>query len=105
MLKHYLVLGLSFPATDEEVRRAYLDLVKRFSPERHPERFAKITEAYEALKDATRRTHMMLEGFLQPRYPEEEILLLDRLAKPEGDRIGLMDLVEMENRFGTRSTA
>lgn len=105
MLKHYLALGVSFPATDEEVRRAYLDLVKRFPPERHPEQFAEITEAYEALKDTTRRTHLMLEGFLQARYPEEEILLLDRLAKPKGNRIGLMDLVEMENRFNTRSTA
>jgi curved DNA-binding protein CbpA len=102
MLKHYLVLGISFPTTNEEVRGAYLNLVKRFPPERYPEEFACITEAYEALKDATRRTHMMLEGFLQARYPEEEILLLDRLAKVDENRIGLMDLVKLENRFSAR---
>ena len=105
MLKHYVVLGLPFPATDEEIRGAYLNLVKRFPPERFPEQFAGITEAYEALKDATRRTHMMLEGFLQARYPEEEIQLLNRLAKADEERIGLLDLVEMEDRFGARSTA
>ena len=102
MLKHYLVLGISFPTTNEEVRGAYLNLVKRFPPERYPGEFASITEAYEALKDVTRRTHMMLEGFLQARYPEEEILLLDRLAKVDEDQIGLMDLVKLENRFSAR---
>ncbi len=105
MLKHYLVLGISFPTTDEAVRRAYLNLVKQFPPERYPQQFAEVTEAYEALKNATRRTHMMLEGFLQARYPEEEILRLNRLAKGAGDQPGLRDLVEMEKRFGMPSTA
>ena len=51
MLKHFLTLGVGYPTTDEEVRRAYLNLVKRYPPEHHPEEFARVAEAYEALRD------------------------------------------------------
>jgi curved DNA-binding protein CbpA len=98
MLKHYLTLKISFPATDQEVRQAYLDLVKRFSPERHPKAFARITEAYEALKDETVRIHTQLKGFADINYPEEEILLLGRLKKLYGSQIGLRDLIEADKR-------
>ena len=52
MLKSYLVLGLSLNATDREIRKKYLQLVKTHSPEKKPEMFQKITSAYESIKDA-----------------------------------------------------
>lgn len=102
MLKHYLTLKISFPTTDEEVRRAYLTLVKRFPPERHPEMFARIAEAYEALKDETSRIRTELQGFSEVSYPEEEILLLGRLTEAYGNHIGLRELIEMEKQGRTK---
>lgn len=96
MLKHYLTLKLSFPTTDQEVRQAYLNLVKQFPPERYPKEFSRITEAYEALKNETVRIHTELHGFSQVSFPEEEILLLGRLSRLYGSRMGLNDLIEAE---------
>lgn len=96
MLKHFLTLGVGYPTTDEEVRRAYLNLVRRYPPEHNPEEFARVAEAYEALRDETRRIHTALAGFLMLRYPEEEILGTARAGRLKGGRVGLMDLIRAE---------
>ena len=56
----YLVLGLSFEANDEEIRERYKELVVRYPPDRFPDRFAGIREAFESLKSERERirTHM-----------------------------------------------
>ena len=36
-------------ADDEGIRKAYLELVRQYSPEREPERFKEIVQAYEGL--------------------------------------------------------
>lgn len=56
----YTVIGVSRSASDEEVRRAYLKLVKELHPDVNPakaasDRFKKVTAAYEILGDAARR--------------------------------------------------
>ncbi|MDA8141984.1 MAG: J domain-containing protein [Desulfobacteraceae bacterium] len=51
----YDILGITPDAGDEAVRKAYLERVKRFPPERAPHRFAAISEAYQALKDEAGR--------------------------------------------------
>jgi curved DNA-binding protein CbpA len=51
----YEVLGLSRQADEAEARRRYLELVREFSPERAPERFAAIRAAYDQVRDPTRR--------------------------------------------------
>lgn len=43
-------LGVAQNASEEEIRAAYLRLVKEYPPERAPERFAQIRDAYAALK-------------------------------------------------------
>ena len=45
--KDYEVLGLSEDADEKAVKRAYFGLVRQFSPEKDPERFQEIREAYE----------------------------------------------------------
>lgn len=47
----YEVLGLSPGAQPDEIKRAYFKLVRKYSPERDPEQFQAIREAYERLKD------------------------------------------------------
>ncbi len=47
----YAILGLSRSVDDATIRSRYLDLVREFPPERAPERFAEIREAYDRLRD------------------------------------------------------
>src|SRR4051812_32176169 len=49
------VLGLPPHADEAEVRRRYLELIREFSPERAPERFAAIRAAYDQVRDPARR--------------------------------------------------
>ncbi|MGH9388078.1 MAG: DnaJ domain-containing protein [Vicinamibacteria bacterium] len=54
------VLGVSDQAGAEEIRAAYLDAVKRNPPDRHPEAFERIRDAYQALRDPKRRVQSVL---------------------------------------------
>jgi curved DNA-binding protein CbpA len=63
MTDAYLVLGLPVDSDDATIRRRYLELVRQFTPERHPERFAAIRRAYESLRDLdTRLRHRLFEA-------------------------------------------
>src|ERR1017187_9998992 len=63
MTDPYAVLGLPTDSDDETIRRRYLELVKQFSPEHHPEKFAAIRQAYESLRDLeTRLRHRLFEA-------------------------------------------
>ena len=54
------VLGVSPTATEEEIRAAYLSKVKEFPPDRSPEQFERIRDAYEMLRDARQRARRLL---------------------------------------------
>src|SRR5271167_1415473 len=56
----YDVLGLTPDAGETEIRERYLELVREFPPERAPERFAAVHEAYAALRDPAERLHSRL---------------------------------------------
>jgi curved DNA-binding protein CbpA len=56
----YETLGLPRHANDAEIRRRYVELVREFSPERAPERFAQIRAAYDAVRDPARRLEALL---------------------------------------------
>jgi molecular chaperone DnaJ len=61
MSDHYEVLGVGRNATDDEIKRAYRELARRFHPDSNPddphavERFKEVTAAYEVLRDPERR--------------------------------------------------
>ncbi len=48
---YYGILGIQEGASTSEIKKAYFRLVKKYSPEKEPERFREIREAYENLKD------------------------------------------------------
>jgi len=52
---HYERLGIEKTATHDEVRRAYRALLRQYPPERAPEEFKRIREAYEILNDPASR--------------------------------------------------
>jgi curved DNA-binding protein CbpA len=60
MTDPYQVLGLPPECDDETIRRRYLELVRQFSPEHHPERFAVVRAAYEKLRDLNTRLRYRL---------------------------------------------
>jgi len=57
---HYHTLGISPDCTEEELRKRYLELVRQYPPESHPEKFSRIHEAYEKLKEPLESLYEML---------------------------------------------
>lgn len=55
MNDYYSVLNIVADAAIAEIKKAYFSLVRKFPPDRHPEEFMKIREAYEVLVDENTR--------------------------------------------------
>lgn len=71
-------LNLNPSASDEAIRRRYLELVREFPPERAPQRFAEIRKAYDELRDPVERVRRRL--FMEDR-PEDLDVLMDEFRK------------------------
>lgn len=56
----YCVLGIAEGAEDEQIRAAYLAKLKQFPPDRCPDEFEQVRDAYELLRDRRRRAHYTL---------------------------------------------
>ena len=69
---YYETLGINPDASAGDIKKAYFRLVRKYSPEKDPQQFQKIREAYEALKDGPPTEH---EGFPLPKDPEALIFL------------------------------
>jgi len=78
----YEVLGIDPRSDDAEIRRRYLELVRRHPPDREPERFAAVREAYDQLRDPVARLKSKL-------FPLETSDTMDAI------------LAEMERRLRT----
>lgn len=73
----YHALGVSFDTTDAEVRAAYLRLVRDHPPEREPERFHAIQQAYGEIKTEADRLRRAVLGATpegQPASLEQALL-------------------------------
>ena len=76
------VLDLPVHAGEQDIREAYLKKVRAFPPDRSPEQFERVRDAYAVLKDPRRRMQQML-------------LLVD----PEQELTRLLDQEKGERRF------
>jgi curved DNA-binding protein CbpA len=66
----YSELGFATENVDDaDVRRAYLDLVRRFPPEKRPDDFQRIHAAYEAIATERQRILRRYES-PQPDWPD-----------------------------------
>lgn len=66
-------LGVSSNATDAELRAAYVEQVRRHPPDRDPEAFERIRDAYDRLRDPRTRAQRVLVS-PRPDAPLTEIL-------------------------------
>lgn len=87
----YAVLGVPTDADDAAIRSRYVELIREFSPENAPERFAAIRVAFEAIQTvdlrAKRRIIDMPEDDTLEQLAEELAVGLTRR------RVGLNELV------------
>ncbi|MGM0418805.1 MAG: J domain-containing protein [Thermodesulfobacteriota bacterium] len=97
MLKNYITLGLPENADDDMIRQRYLFLIQKYTPEKYPEIFNKLTKAYEALNTEEKRISDKLFGVYNSHlnfedeiyalvygknyYSENKILLKDLVKK------------------------
>jgi curved DNA-binding protein CbpA len=94
----YAVLGVEPDADDETIRRRYLELVKQFPPERHPEKFASVRGAYERLKDLDARVRHRL--FEQGRRDGIDELIEEMACRTPRRRYSLQALLAMQRPPG-----
>jgi curved DNA-binding protein CbpA len=89
----YTVLGLPPDSDDEAIRRRYLELVRQFSPEHHPERFAAIRAAYESLRDLNTRLRYRL--FEAGKKDSVDALLEELTCRSPRRRLSLKTLLSV----------
>jgi DnaJ-domain-containing protein 1 len=90
-----VVLGVSPDASDQEIRDAYVSLVKQHPPDRSPAEFERIRDAYEILRDPRSRARQRMFGSGDPKAPLTR--LLDRSPPPRcfvGPAVWLAALAE-----------
>ncbi len=66
MLNPYQVLGVDQGATEAEIKKAYFQLIRQHSPERDPEQFKRIRQAYEQVRSAEARSKADVHSFNDP---------------------------------------
>jgi DnaJ-class molecular chaperone len=79
----YETLALPETASQEEIRKQYLERIQVDSPERHPEAFQEVAEAYEFLKSEERRAKLKCFG-MTGVYAT--LRMADLLPKPKNQR-------------------
>jgi tetratricopeptide (TPR) repeat protein len=57
----YTILNVRKDATDDELKMAHIEMVKKYDPEKHTDRFMQIQKAYKALGDPATRAKIDLE--------------------------------------------
>ncbi|MGD9138334.1 MAG: DnaJ domain-containing protein [Desulfobacterales bacterium] len=76
------ILGVSQDADAGEIRAAYLNKIKEYPPERCPQEFERVRDAYEMLNDPRHRARVMLQS-----------------VKPEASLATLLDNQKQDRQF------
>jgi curved DNA-binding protein CbpA len=92
----YSVLGLPPDSDDETIRRRYLELVRQFSPEHHPDRFAAIRRAYENLRDLDTRLRYRL--FEAGKHESVDAIIEEIICRSPRRRVSLETLLAVTRK-------
>lgn len=65
MIDYFKELGVEIDAYDSEIKNAYFKMTKKYPPEKYPNRYRVIRDAYETLIDKAKREAYILEAFDQ----------------------------------------
>ena len=76
------ILGVADNASDKDIRIAYLKKIKQYPPDRSPEAFERIRDAYSLLSDPRSRARFLLQS-----------------ADPEAPLVKLLDGQKSARRF------
>ncbi len=90
MTDPYAELGVAPEADDETIRKRYLQLVREFSPEQHPQRFAAIRSAYEQVRSLNSRVAYRL--FEQGKRDSIESIIEEIVCRTPRRRFSLQAL-------------
>ena len=90
---HYQTLGLAPGCSEDELRKRYLELVRRYPPETHAEKFSRIHEAYEKLKNPLESMPDML--FDLDSDDSIERIIADALDDIRSERLPTQVLLKM----------
>lgn len=98
----FTILGVSPDDDEEKVRTRYLELVKKFPPDREPEKFREIRAAFEATKDPL----SIAKRLIMP--PDEEVpqwadVLEAQQRSPP--RLSTAFLLSLGNRAGSDTSS
>ena len=116
MKDYYAILGVPKDATQEEIKRAYRELAKKYHPDKNrgdpkaEERFKEINEAYAVLSDPKKRAEYDRRGYVegaeayQNFFPQDLFDLFEELfgvrlgarARPKGGDIKLEVEADLE---------
>jgi curved DNA-binding protein CbpA len=66
----FIVLGVDPGADEQQIKTAYLQLIKVHRPESDPEKFKEIRSAYDELKDPTAQARALLRFGFKPGSPQ-----------------------------------
>ena len=78
----YAILGVSENATQEEIRRAYLERLKEFPPEKDPSRFQEVTDAWHLVENEMARARLKVFGIPQNNF--SDMKMRDILSSDKG---------------------
>ncbi len=92
----YAVLDLLPGSDDDAIRRRYLQMVKKYPPERHPERFAEIRQAYESLRDLSTRLRYSL--FEAGKRESVDAIIEELSCRTTRRRLSLKELLALHRK-------
>jgi curved DNA-binding protein CbpA len=96
MIDPYQVLDLAADSDDETIRRRYLELVRLFPPEKHPDKFAAVRAAYEKLKDLD--TRLLYRLFEAGKHETAETIAEELACRTKRRRVPLETLLSTLER-------
>ncbi|MEZ6118840.1 MAG: J domain-containing protein [Pirellulaceae bacterium] len=76
------VLGLSADADEKAIRERYLQLVKKYPPERDPDAFQKIQNAFELVKDPLALADYWLDLPSPDSIPQWSDVIAEQASQP-----------------------